>query len=458
MAAGSLFEKYNGFLPQFLTVLAATLNAVSDGMNYAWSSPMLPRLEKEDSPIKITESDESYLENILLIAGLVGLPLTTYLVDKIGRKQSTLAATCTSVIGWILIGIANNIIYLYVARFMMGVAADIAFISSPMFIAEISHKSYRGFLSGTIYIMSFTGTVIMYIIGPYVAFYVPSIVAGMFLIPQICILPFMPDSPYYLIIKGKEELARESLCRLRGTYDVDTEMTEILYAIDKEKQQKKGSVKDLFTVPSIRKAVIIMAVLNAGQHLGGYTAITMNLHDILSSAESTYLDDEVAAVMYALLMLFASVVAILMVDKFGRKTILLISAILTGLTLVTIGIYFYLKVDHDVSSISWIPVVAVMLFAVTFKLGMGIVPIVLTAELFPPSVKAYGMASADAMYIIFGSLSISIYYYLKDDLGGMYLPFYFFAAACFVTALFVVLFVPETKGKTLDEVQMILRK
>lgn len=426
-------------------------------MNYGWSSPMLPRLEQDDSPIKVTEDDEPWLESILLFAGLVGLPITTYLVDRIGRKQSTLAAACTCVVGWTLIAVANHVIYLYIARFMMGIAADIAFISSPMYIAEIAHKSIRGYLSSIIYVMAYLGTVIIYSIGPYVDFYVPSIVAIVFLVIQIFILPFMPDSPYFLMKKGKTEMARNSLKRLRATDDVDQELNDILSFIEDEKLEKKGKVSDLFTIPSVRKAIIIMTVLNGGQHFVGYTAIGMNVNTILKSANSKYFNENAATIIFGSLMLLGSVIASLLVDKFGRKTLLILSTVLTGIALMTIGIYFHLMDDYDLSSISWLPVIALMSFAITFKLGLGVIPIVLTAELFPVKVKAYGMACADGIFVIFGSLSVWIYDFLRKDAGGMFMPFYFFTGCSIITCIFVCLFVPETKGKSLEEVQMILK-
>lgn len=426
-------------------------------MNYGWSSPMLPRLEQDDSPIKVTEDDEPWLESILLFAGLVGLPITTYLVDRIGRKQSTLAAACTCVVGWTLIAVANHVIYLYIARFMMGIAADIAFISSPMYIAEIAHKSIRGYLSSIIYVMAYLGTVIIYSIGPYVDFYVPSIVAIVFLVIQIFILPFMPDSPYFLMKKGKTEMARNSLKRLRATDDVDQELNDILSFIEDEKLEKKGKVSDLFTIPSVRKAIIIMTVLNGGQHFVGYTAIGMNVNTILKSANSKYFNENAATIIFGSLMLLGSVIASLLVDKFGRKTLLILSTVLTGIALMTIGIYFHLMDDYDLSSVSWLPVVALMSFAITFKLGLGVIPIVLTAELFPVKVKAYGMACADGIFVIFGSLSVWIYDFLRKDAGGMFMPFYFFTGCSIITCIFVCLFVPETKGKSLEEVQMILK-
>ncbi|XP_044757256.1 sugar transporter ERD6-like [Coccinella septempunctata] len=454
---GTLSVKHKAFLSQFSTVIIATLNAVSDGMNYGWSSPMLPRLEKDDSPVKVTETDEPWLESILLFAGLVGLPITTYLVDKIGRKQSTLAAACTCVVGWTLIAIADNIFYLYIARFMMGIAADMAFISSPMYIAEISHKSIRGYLSAIIYVMSYIGTVLIYTIGPYVDFTVPSVVAIVFLVTQIIVLPFMPDSPYFLIKKGKTESARISLKRLRATEDVDEELNEILTFIELEKRKEKGKISDLFTEPSVRRAIIIMTVLNGGQHLAGYTAIGMNVNAILSFAKYKYFEDETATIIFGSLMLVGSVVATLLVDKFGRKTLLIISTVLTGAALTTIGIFFFLQDDHDLTSVSWILVVALMSYAITFKLGLGVVPIVLTAELFPVRVKAYGMACADGVYVLFGSLSVWIYDILRKDAGGMFMPFFFFAGCCFIVCIFVSFFIPETKGKSLEEVQNILK-
>lgn len=85
-------------------------------MHYGWSAPFMPILEKPDSPIPITQFDVNWLESVYLIGGLAGLPVTIFFVDRLGRKGSILFAAVISLISWLLIGLGNNVVYLYIAR------------------------------------------------------------------------------------------------------------------------------------------------------------------------------------------------------------------------------------------------------------------------------------------------------------------------------------------------------
>lgn len=85
-------------------------------MHYGWSAPFMPILENPDSPIPITQFDVNWLESIYLIGGLAGLPVTIFCVDRVGRKGSILFAAFISLISWLLIGLGNNVVYLYIAR------------------------------------------------------------------------------------------------------------------------------------------------------------------------------------------------------------------------------------------------------------------------------------------------------------------------------------------------------
>lgn len=449
-------KNLRNMLPQFLAVLCGTLNAISDGMQYGWTSPMIDRLEAPDSPVKITPGDVTGLEVIYMLTGLIGLPATIFLVDKIGRKRSVLLASASCLVGWILIAIADDVMYYYVARSIMGAAADMAFVSSPMYIAEIAHPKIRGFLSGIIYLMVFLGLLVIYAVGPFAPLYVPPIIGGTILLIQLSTFSFMPESPYFLLYKDKPVKARESLVRLRGTKDVDEELNDISAAIERQKSEK-GRIKDLFCVKGNRKAIMIMTVLNGAQHMAGVTVISMNIHVILGAADSIYMKKEISAILFGALMLIATLCSVAVIDKFGRKIIVIVSATLTGLTLLAMAVYFHLKfLDVDVRGISWIPIASVMSFAVFFKAGLGIIPIVMTAELFSAKMKALGMGTADGIYILFSSFSIYLYQYLVQNVH-IFLPFYLFSACCFFTAIFVRFFVPETKGKTLEEIQMILK-
>ncbi|KAF5298908.1 hypothetical protein FQR65_LT09560 [Abscondita terminalis] len=438
-----------------LALIAPTISAVSDGMQYGWTAPVIPILESPDSPVPITENDVVWLENIYMIGGFAGLPLTIFSVDKFGRKNSILIAAVQNVVAWILIAFAPSVEYIYVARFLTGIAGDVAFVSAPMYIGEIADQKIRGFLGACIYLMMLLGILVVYSVAPFVTIPISSAVGCSFVIIQLLTLPFMPESPYYLLVKNKKEKARRSLQRLRGTMDVEKELEEIAAGVERQNSER-GRPIDLILINSNRKALIIMTVLNCAQHFSSISVMLMNIHSILDDAASI-LTASTAAIIFSALMLVAASIAATVIDKAGRKILLSSSSILTGIALAILATYFAIKNSGtDVSSFNWVPVFSVMLYAVTFKYGLGMVPIVMTAELFPTSVKAMGMTIADAMYVIFAIASIYLFQHLKG-IYGMHVPFFMFAASCFLTALFTIFFIPETKGRTLEEIQLILK-
>lgn len=199
-----------------------------------------------------------------------------------------------------------------------------------------------------------------------------------------------------------------------------------------------------------------MTVLNGGQHMAAISVMYMNLHPILNAAGSIYLDNNITAIIFAVIMLVAAFFASFTVDKFGRKNILIVSSFMSALCLLALAVYFHLQVlEHDVSGISWIPIASVLVYAAAFKYGLGLVPIVITAEIFPAKIKAVGMTVADIMFIVGGIISIQFYQILHKF--GMYIPFYLFAACAILVVLYSAFCIPETKGKSLEEIQLMLK-
>lgn len=129
---------------------------------------------------------------------------------------------------------------------------------------------------------------------------VSSAVGASFQIFQLFTFPFMPESPYYHLLKGNTSEAKRSLQRLRNKEDVEEELNEISEAV-KRQSQEKGTPKDLIMVPSNLKAVIIMTVLNGSQHFSSISVMLMNLHSILGDAEGM-LTPNSAAIIFAVIM------------------------------------------------------------------------------------------------------------------------------------------------------------
>ncbi|XP_044749914.1 facilitated trehalose transporter Tret1-like [Coccinella septempunctata] len=448
------FIRENG--SQLVAVFLGTLNAISDGMQYGWTAPSIPVLRSPGSPITITHTKEVWLELCYMIGGFVGLPFSIFLVDFIGRKKTVLFSSVVGLMGWISIAIAHNIYYLYAGRLLLGVTADIAFTASPVYISEIAHQGVRGFLAGQIYLMMLVGIIIIYSIGPWLPIYGSAIVGCCLLVIQLVLFPLMPESPYYLIYIGQNERAEKSLKFFRGNIDVSAELQEIKSAVERQKSEK-GRPEDLFRIDSNRKACLIMILLNYTQHFAGVSALVMNLHSILIQADSNVISADHVAILFPSLMLVSATIATVKVDDCGRKILLLVSGIITTVTLFILGAFFQMQsMKFQTQNYSWIPFVVIMFYAVGIKFGLAIVPIVITAELFPAKVKGMGMALADFVYILSSITSVYLYQWININYT-LSVSFFVFGTLCALSTIIIHFYVPETKGKTLEEIQMILK-
>ncbi|KAF5308536.1 hypothetical protein FQR65_LT06201 [Abscondita terminalis] len=433
-----------------------TLTAVSDGMQYGWTSPISIILLSPSSPVPVTHTDIVLLESLYMIGGFCGIPLTLYLLDRVGRKRTMLIASVLSLIGWIALATVPSLIFLFVIRFVMGIASEVNFAAAPVYIAEISEKNVRGRLGSLVYIMMIFGILLIYCIGPYVSITNSSIVGASVVTVQLLTFTIMPESPYYHLINNQRVPARKSLQVFRTNQDVETELNEIDASIILENLERRSAL-DLFRVKSNLKAVLIMTVLNTAQHFSGLTVMFMNMHSILDVSASILTPNQ-AAILFSLLMLVSCIVAGLLIDKVGRKILLCTSNFLTGISVFLLAFYFTVKnAGIDVYDFNWVPVLAVMLYAITYKYGLGLIPIVLTAEIFPSNVKAHGITYANFIYIFASTVSIYLYAIL-DSQFGTDVPFYFFGVCCMLTCLFSIFYVPETKGKSLEEIQRILKR
>ncbi|XP_017771074.1 PREDICTED: facilitated trehalose transporter Tret1-like [Nicrophorus vespilloides] len=440
---------------QVIAAMAATINSISDGIHFSWASPVIPILSSSDSPIPITETDEQWLELLYMIGGIAGLPLTMFAVDRFGRKRSILLASINNLLSWIMIAFATNVTTLHVARFLAGLGADVAFVASPMYIAEIADQKIRGFLVASINVMLLIGIVICYSVAPFVSIQVSSMVGAAFIVAQLITLPFMPETPYYNLLKGREDEADDSLRWLRRSVDVKEEMEQIKAAVARQSAER-GKFKDIFIVPSNRKALIILTVLNVAQHLSSISVLLMNLHTIFEDAEGI-IDKNSSAIIFAIIMLLSMVISACVMDKCGRKLLLITSSLTSSVALGSLAVYLtYKHLGYDVLPYNWVPVAAVFTYAAAFRMGLGSVPIVLTGELFPTSVKGKGMTLSDFTYVFFGAITIYLFQVMEKGVG-MHVAFYIFSISCSLTALFTALFIPETKGKTLEQIQLILK-
>lgn len=305
-------------------------------------------------------------------------------------------------------------------------------------------------------VMDHIGAIMIYILGPFTPYFATPIIGSVIVLTELILLTLIPESPLFLMKKDRESEAKEALSFFKSYKNIDNEVRDIKEMLDQQKDKNKTNLKDILRVKSYRNAFLIIIIINLAPQLLGYTAMLMNLHTILESAGSVYMEPSVAAILYGAIMFIASIFCCLAVDRFGRKILIIVSALVSGFCVLSLGVYFHLKqMGFNIIRLSWIPIASVMTFALFFKVGIGIVPVILTAEVAPSAFKALGMGVGDGLMILGSLLAVQLYQFVSKTVG-IFLPFYIYCAWAVVLIVFTCIYIPETKGKDLYEIERIL--
>jgi SP family facilitated glucose transporter-like MFS transporter 8 len=425
------------------------------GTVLAWTSPTLPELQSTNSTLPVTREEGSWIGSLVAVGAIAGALPAGYFADRFGRKPVILALSAPFLLSWILITVANAVGTLYAARFIAGFATGAVSVVAPMYIGEIAESSVRGALGSFFQVMLTVGILYTYVVGAIGDYTWLGILSGV--IPIVFFISFsrVPESPTYLVKKQRTEDAKKSLQYYRGSsYNIWKELQDLEEDIS-ESTKTKVSIRDLVSSKGIRKALTVSLGLMIFQQLSGVNAVIFYSVDIFNAAGST-LDPNVAAIIVGVVQVVVTYIASAVVDRAGRRVLLLLSASIMGLCLAILGLYFYLKnKGDDVSGIGWLPLLCVTVYIVMFSLGFGPLPWMMMGEVFAPSVK--GTASSIAVCTNWTLTFIVTFSFgkLVEGLGEEW-TFWLFAIICGVATIFIFYIVPETKGKTLTEIQRIL--
>lgn len=202
-------------------------------------------------------------------------------------------------------------------------------------------------------------------------------------------------------------------------------------------------------------ALICSLGLMLFQQFSGINAVIFYTNNIFQSAGSN-IAPAIATIIVGVVQTIATVISSLLVEKAGRRILLLQSCVIMGLCLIILGVFFKVKEQGmDVSNVGWIPLVFLILFILSFSLGFGPIPWMMMAELF--AVEFRGAASGIA--VIFNwclVFIVTLCFPIMKDAIGIYSCFWFFAAFMVACVFFVFILIPETKGKTVTQIQAIL--
>lgn len=423
-------------------------------MHYGWTSPSLPILTSGNYTFTITNDQASWLVIVPLFGAILGSFFTAILVDIWGRKKLIIFSAIPFIFTWCFIAWASSPILMFIARFLAGLVDGLSFTAVPMYLGEIAAPKSRGLIASICPVCITLGILLINILGSY--FTIKSTAYAGTVVPFLLLVTFiwMPESPYFLLMTGNVEEARRSLQVLRSSEDVLSELVRITKAVE---EQNKSKWTDLLTVKSNRKAVLVAFGLRGVQQLSGTTAIIFYCKKIFEES-SDFISPTFATIIYFSVQLVLSAVASVVVDLSGRRPLLITSTTGTALALFINATYLYLKncTDLDVSPINFVPIIALLGLVVVFSAGLQTIPLVLMGEVFPTNVKAVALCAADIYYSVIVAVISKLFHWTNNEFG-LHVSFYGFSVCCLLGLVFILICVPETKGKTLEDIQAELR-
>lgn len=432
---------------------------MTSGAWLAWPSASIKPLLKGEHCCHFSRAQISTMVALMDLGNVLTPIPSSYFMDWIGRKPTLYSTAAMNIIGSILVMIANDAWYIYLARFSVGMAKGVAFAVVPIYLAEVANVQIRGALSTMFIGFLNIGIFYDYFFGAIISYNSLNIANALIPIVFMITFIFVPESPYYLTMKKKEKKALKSLAKYRQVDKEDegllAEAKLVSLTVDKDLEQK-GRFFDIFTTRSMRRATLMIGALALFQRCSGISP-TLAFSTITLPETGGGLSREVYMIIFSFILAVANYVATPLIDTWGRRNLLIYSAVSTSLVQLVAGIYYFLETNRfDVSSWRWLPYVCLVLFAVTYSLGMGFIPSTLVGELFPTNVKCYA-SSLSAIILAATSFCVNrVFREVADNWGVeyMYLFFCLTSAAC---GVFCIFYVFETKGKTFAEIQHILK-
>ena len=391
------------------------------------------------------------------IGAVVGAAFAGRLSDAYGRRILIIASSIVFFFGSIICAAAPGTAVLVVARMALGVAIGLASATAPVYISEVAPPDIRGRLVTFFQLAVTVGIVVAYVVGlVFDASEGWRWMLGLGALPALALgigMLKMPQSPRWLVMAGRDFEARAVLARMRSG-DPDTIEQEIV-EIKGEVAAKPGTWSDLMQ-PVVKAALVVGVGLAILQQVSGINTVIYYAPTIV---QFTGVESSAAAILASVAVGIVNVgmtlVAIRLLDRTGRRPLLLIGSAVMAMALASLALVFAAGAGNTLGSV--IAIGALMLYVAAFAVSLGPIFWLLNAELYPLEVRSKA-AAVGTMANWFFNFVVSLTFLLLIDALGRSGAFLFYAGICALTFFFCKLLVPETKGRRLEEIQAIFEE
>jgi MFS transporter, SP family, galactose:H+ symporter len=398
------------------------------------------------------------------LGAVAGAAFSSKRGDHYGRKRLIIASAVIFIIGAITSGIAPEEYTLFLSRLVIGIAIGVASAVAPVYISEVAPPERRGSLVTFFQLAVTIGILVAYLVG--LAF--ADVTDGwrwmlaLGAVPAMALaagVSYLPQSPRWLVMQGRHDDAMKALSRVRfgGDDTIKDEVAEIEMSMN----QEKGSWRDLFA-PAIKAALVVGVGLAILQQITGINTVIYYAPTILQQAG---FESNSAAILASLSVgivnVLMTIVALRLLDKAGRRELLFIGVTGMSISLFILGCVFLATTISTAGSI--VAILALMTFVSSFAISLGPIFWLINAEIYPLSVRSEAASIGTMANWLFNFIVSLTFLPLIAAFGHVFTngqvgAFWFYSVIGLVTLWFCWKFVPETKGKTLEQIEMIFKR
>jgi MFS transporter, SP family, galactose:H+ symporter len=436
----------------FIAAVAAT-GGLLFGFDTGVINVALPSLREQ---LQLSPSQESMVVGAVLFGAMFGPFISGFLTDKLGRKKINIIASLIFVVGSILAAIAPDTNSLIAGRLLLGLAIGIVAATVPLYLAELSPKDKRGRMVTFFQLAITLGILLSYVVGyifgdaenawrmMFWAGFVPAIIlfVGMLLVPE---------SPRWLLTKGRNEEALKVLNQLRTSDEALAEYNETLKLLEEEKLNK-SSWMELF-MPKLRIPLFIGIGIFAIQQFSGINAIIYYSTDIFKSLFSDS-QATLATVGVGIVNSLATILGMQFLDKWGRKPLLYTGLIGTAVCLGTVGLAFLFESSLPAGLRQMMLVGGIYTYIIFFAISLGPLGWLLISEVYPLKIRGFASSMGSFNHWFFDLMvAISFPLMRATSLGKNGGIFFIYMLVVLLGLFFAKFVVFETKGLSLEDIE-----
>ncbi|XP_056640343.1 facilitated trehalose transporter Tret1-like isoform X1 [Diorhabda sublineata] len=448
----------------YFVVIIGVIPSFTIGACTGWLSPVMVKLQSNDTSVNplarpITTFEVSLCFAVPGILSIIGTSILPKIGDIFGRKKSMMCFCIGLFLSIIGLAFSKNITVMILFHTFIGIFLCAYYNLAPIYLTEICENHNRGKFGCLFTFFVPIGELASFIIGPMISYTIFTLLTAIPLIPFSLFL-LAPESPVYLLTKGENQRCMKSLKQLRNNKteeELISDFNEISKTLILDDKMKEASLVRLFSTKECRLGLILGSLPSLVQIFCGVPIIMSLLAPIFNQSGSN-LSGETIAIIVALIKTVSFGFTSFVVEKYGRRKLLIASSLGMGSAISVLSIFFYLNSIKSlfILQFKWVPLVGVLVYIVSYSIGVGTLPLVIIGELFVSELRtsafAFIMAVSGVLYTIY-----SASYPLAAEMIGVHWCMGIFGFASFTGGLLIYLFLPETKGRSILEIQNLLK-